>query len=86
MEPRKERTMTTYITFGQDHRHEIGDDVFDKDCVAVIPSDTQEEGRKIAFDIFGGIFCFEYYNEVPNMDYFPRGLIAVSFPMVSDGE
>ena len=73
--------MTTYVTFGQIHKHEIGDKIFDKDCVAVIGSDTHEEGRQKAFDLFGPKFCFEYFNEewredeARRIQYFPRGYI-----------
>ncbi len=67
--------MTTYVTFGQAHAHHIAGKTLDKDCVAVIPSETQEEGRRKAFEYFGDKFCFEYFNKQPNMSYFPRGLI-----------
>ena len=69
--------MTTYVTFGQSHIHEINGTIFDKDCVAVISSDTALEGRKRAFELFGPKFCFEYFDEVPEMRFFPRGLISV---------
>jgi hypothetical protein len=73
----------TYVTFGQDHRHVIAGEVFDKDCVAVLvhPDDVNGHGRDLAFDLFGPKFCFEYdeYEFLHNvsMDYFPRGLINV---------
>lgn len=69
--------MTTYVTFGQVHTHSINGRTFDKDCVAVIPSESREEGQKRAFEYFGDKFCFEYFNQMPNMKYFPRGLISV---------
>lgn len=69
--------MTTYVTFGQVHAHRINGKTFDKDCVAVIESDTAAEGRSKAFELFGRKFCFEYFNELPEMKYFPRGLIEV---------
>ncbi|MCR4307484.1 MAG: hypothetical protein NUV80_02910 [Candidatus Berkelbacteria bacterium] len=69
--------MTTYVTFGQSHAHSIGGKTFDKDCVAVIPSETAKEGREKAFEIFGPKFCFEYFNRLPTMSYFPRGLIEI---------
>jgi len=28
--------MKTFVTFGEDHVHQIGGEVFDKDCVAVV--------------------------------------------------
>jgi hypothetical protein len=72
-----EKQMTTYVTFGQDHTHHIAGKTFDKDCVAMLDSETAEEGRAKAFALFGSQFCFEYFNKLPNMRYFPRGLIEV---------
>ena len=69
--------MTTYVTFGQVHIHSINGRTFDKDCIAVIPAESQEEGRELVFEYFGDKFCFEYFNQMPNMKYFPRGLISV---------
>lgn len=70
----------TYVTFGFDHKHIIGDQVFDKDCVAVIDHDENEDGRSLAFEYFGKRFCFEYpekYFDHDAMSYFPRGFIEV---------
>ena len=71
----------TYITFGQDHYHEIGGKVFDRNCVAVIESGSPEEGRELAFKVFGRKFCFEYpekYFDLKIMnDYYHRGLIPL---------
>jgi len=73
--------MKTYVTFGQEHTHRIVGHTLDKDCVAVITSDSAEEGRKIAFDLFGSKFCFEYpegFFDFELMKYFPRGFIKVN--------
>lgn len=67
--------MKTYITFGQDHSHTIGTQVFDKDCVAVVNL-PEEEAR----EIFMPKFCFSYTEERWNPDdlnYFPRGLVIL---------
>lgn len=76
----------TYVTFGQDHCHEIDGVVFDKDCVAVIESSGPEEGRRLAFNSFGPKFCFEYpegHFDFTSLDrFFPRGLIN----LVSKGD
>ena len=69
--------MTTYVTFGTSHRHEIGGNVFDANCVAEIDSRTSQEGRDKAFEIFGRKWCFEYFNDLPDMEYFSRGLVRV---------
>lgn len=70
----------TYVTFGQAHVHEIGGDVFDKDCVAVIDCDSAKDGRDKAFEFFDRKFCFSYFGEEfnhDNMKYFPRGFVNV---------
>lgn len=65
-----------YISFGQDHGHKLGNQVFDKDCIAEIPCKTIAEGRKIAFDLFGGKFFTSYIkDELPDLKHFPRGII-----------
>ena len=73
--------MKTYVTFGQDHRHVIDDKVFDKDCVAVIESESASVGRNIAFEMFGPKFCVEYPEDCFDMEimkYFPRGFVEVN--------
>lgn len=84
--------MKIYVTFGQEHRHELSvltwvgdgwtfvDRVFDKDCVAVIECKDHNEGRDIAFKKFGPQFFFTYTVDTitPNfMKHFPRGLLEV---------
>lgn len=68
--------MKIYITFGQIHVHSINGKTLDKDCVAVIEAETHEKGRKIAMDIFDGVF-HQSLNEPPDMSFFPRGLIEI---------
>jgi len=72
----------TFVTFGQDHVHQIEDKIIDKDCVAVINCDSAEHGRQLAFEIFGKRFCFEYpekyFNGKEQMKYFHRGFINVN--------
>ena len=67
--------MKLYITFGFEHRHEIGGQVFDKDCVALIERPTYAEARDRAFALFGPKFCFDHLHNPPDMSYFPRGII-----------
>lgn len=72
----------TFVTFGQAHVHEFGDKVFDKDCVAVINHPVEVDGRMLAFQYFGGKFCFEYmekeFSRHVDMGFFPRGLVEVN--------
>jgi hypothetical protein len=63
--------MTVYVTFGQDHRHEIEGVVFDKDCVAAVSS------REQAFEFFGSRFCTTHEDINHIVDFFPRGVIDV---------
>lgn len=44
--------MKIFITFGQDHRHEIDGVVFDKDCVAVISAINGRVGFDKTFGLF----------------------------------
>ena len=65
--------MKTYVTFGQLHVHQIGNKIYDKDCVAVISG-----GREKVFELFGDQFCFEYPEgnwDEDEMKYYPRGYI-----------
>jgi len=70
--------MKVFITFGQGHAHSVAGKTFDKDCVAVIEADDEEDGRMTAFKYFGGKFCFSYTEDnwkEENMSFFPRGYI-----------
>ena len=72
----------TYVTFGQTHAHSVNGKTFDKDCVAVIESESAESGRVYAFDYFGYRFCTTFYDkewkEDIQMRYYPRGYINVN--------
>ncbi len=72
--------MKSYITFGQNHKHIVGDVIFDKDCVCLIEHSNAHPdfARKLACDVFGSEWCFEYSEQsfpIENMQYFPRGVI-----------
>jgi len=69
--------MKRYVTFGQNHIHNIDGKLLDCNCVAVIQGD-----RHTIFEIFGPKWCMEYTEEEFDkgnleMSYFPRGLIEV---------
>ena len=68
--------MTTYVTFGTSHEHIVEDIVFNANTVARIEGDSPDEERGEAFRVFGRKFCTTY-NELPNMEYFPGGIIDV---------
>ena len=69
--------MKTYVTFGQVHTHSINGKTLDKDSVAVIERDTEQEGRSAAFEYFGKKFFTTYADTPPKMEYFPRGFIGI---------
>jgi len=67
--------MKRYVTFGQDHIHWIGGQVFDKDCVAEMYGDRED-----VFRIFGDQFCFEYPEkqfDKKDLKFFSKGIIRV---------
>lgn len=73
--------MKTYVTFGQIHVHSINGKTIDKDCVAVINHTEDEDGRDIAFELFGKKFCMEYpekyWKESDMLHHYPRGYVEV---------
>lgn len=83
------RKFNLFVTFGQAHVHRVNGLTFDKDSVAVINCTSYEHGRELAFEYFGGKFCFTYTEEEVNnpgldklagldMSYFPRGIIPAN--------
>lgn len=73
--------MKTYVTFGQNHAHAIAGKTYDRDCVAIINSESAEQGRELTFEYFGPKFCFEYpekHWKKDSMKYYPRGYIEVN--------
>lgn len=65
-----------YVTFGQSHVHSVNGETLDRDCVAELESETYEQARDFAFQCFGPKFCF-LKDELPDMNYFPRGVIKL---------
>jgi hypothetical protein len=77
----KDTLQKTYITFGDNHTHEINGQIFDGDCVAVIENVTPAQGRARAFELFGPVFSFEYPEknfDHASMHYFKRGFVVVA--------
>lgn len=66
-----------YITFGQIHVHSINGETFDNNCVAVIKCKDREKGRELAFEYFGDKWAFDSFDKVPDMKFYPRGLIDI---------
>lgn len=64
---------TSYFTFGQNHRHEKFNGVFDKDVVVkMIAADP----RAMMCLIFGQKWAFQYEQE-PDMSLYPGGLVQM---------
>lgn len=64
-----------YFSFGQDHRHVIAGTVFDANCLVKIQNDDGG-ARKKMFELFGPKWCAQY-TELPDMTFFPRGVIEL---------
>jgi hypothetical protein len=74
------KTGKAFLTFGQNHRHQIGEQIFDKDTVCIIEANTEEEARDIAFKTFSNKWCFLYFEESwreAQMEYYPKGYVAL---------
>lgn len=67
---------TYYISFGQTHTHSINGNTIDKDCLVGLLAENKDRARDKAFDIFKGVF-HNVYEELPDMKYFPRGVINI---------
>ena len=64
---------TAWFSFGQNHIHVINGVTFDKDCIVKI---TSNDPRETMLQTFGTKWGFDY-NEEPEMEYFPRGVIEL---------
>ena len=65
-----------YISFGQIHTHSVSGKTFDKDCLGELEAENREEAHEKAMEIFKGVF-HNVYEELPDMIYFPRGVIKI---------
>lgn len=65
--------ITNYFTFGQQHTHSVNGITWDKDCVVKI---TAQDPRQVMFDTFGVRWAM-HYDQPPNMEHFPRGIIEL---------
>ena len=72
--------MKLFITFGQDHIHEVNGRTFDCNCVAEIECINYANGRSKAFEFFGPKFYTSYIEiDLTHefMSHFRRGVISV---------
>lgn len=68
--------MKFHVTMGQAYTHSVVGKTIDKDCVVEIEAENYDKARTIAFEVFGGKFC-SMYEEIPNMSFYPRGIIKI---------
>jgi hypothetical protein len=68
--------MKHYFTFGQAHSHTYHGVIYDKDCVVEIEAASAMEARNKMFKIFGSVWAFQY-DSLPDMGYYPRGIIKL---------
>lgn len=69
-------TKAYYFTFGQNHAHSAAGRTYDKDCVVKIEAEDSNAARQVMFDTFGVYWAMQY-DELPNMDYYPRGVFEL---------
>lgn len=78
--PEPAQTHNFYITFGQSHAHHVNGYTFDKDSVAIIVAETENDARDRAFELFGPKWFTSYSEErwtPETAAYFPRGAVHV---------
>lgn len=66
-----------WFTFGQQHVHSVDGVTFDKDLVVEIEAEDYNAAREKMAETFGLKWAFQY-DEMPDMDYFPRGIYTLS--------
>lgn len=65
-----------YFTFGQTHTHSHAGKTFDKDCVVEIEAVDSDTARERMFEFFGRKWSMQY-DSMPDMSFFPRGVIKI---------
>ena len=65
-----------YISFGQAHAHRMFGKTLDKDCILVLQEKDVRDAQIRAMKLFGREFSM-VYERLPEMKYFPRGLIKI---------
>lgn len=68
--------MKFYISFGQIHIHSICGLTIDKNCLVELNATSKSDAHEMAMDIFDKKF-HNVYDALPDMDYFPRGVIKL---------
>ena len=75
-----------YVVFGTGQSHKVGGETFDMSTIAVIPCETEEDGRAKTFKYFGSAFCVSYYNDDFKRDDFLPYAPNVFLITEEDGE
>ena len=69
-----------YVTFGQIHAHKVNNKLLHSNVVAVFDAKNSNEGRQMAFQMFGSKFSFDYHGEQfdqDSMKHFPGGFVEL---------
>lgn len=66
-----------YLTFSRRQVHEFDDKRFDHACVGMVEDDTYIEARRRVLEVFGNDWD-QLSKDMPNLRYYPRGLIEVT--------
>lgn len=65
-----------YFSFGQAHKHRIGDKLFDKDVIAVVEAEDASAASVRMHEVFGTKWGSLYHKE-PTMSYYHRGFLKL---------
>lgn len=63
-----------YISFGQIHTHRYGGQTLDCDCIGVLMAPDEASARRFCQTKFDNKYCTTY-SELPEMEWFNRGLV-----------
>jgi hypothetical protein len=71
---RPKKLSTSWFTFGQDHFHQHGEMVLNKDTVLKI---TAQNPRQVMLELFGRKWSGEY-DSTPDMTKYPGGILVMN--------
>ena len=69
---------TFWFTFGQAHTHSFNGKTLDKDCVIEMEAPSYEAARARMIELFGGKWSMQYEG-MPEMKYYPKGIVVVYY-------
>lgn len=69
----EQKQITRWYSFGHGHEHKFKEITLDVNILVEI---TDVNPRKVMVELFGDEWAFEY-RELPQMKYFPRGIMYI---------